>query len=142
MAIGFPSYYGVHTFIYGCSVLICLNFSAVYPVSLSYCADREQAVQYLDNLLAFHGRELLYSYLTCFVLSLLTSVLSWYFNKYYLPSDFHALGTIRGALGGILRISRSLLTVVSWILLPLILYATWIAYKTVKCFDEGHDLNV
>ena len=142
MAIGFPSYYGVHTFIYGFSALICLKFSAVYPVSLSYCADREQAVAYLDNLLAFHGRELLYSYLICFVLSLLTSVLSWYFNKYYLPSDFAALGTLRGTLGGILRISRSLLTVVSWILLPLILYATWIVYKTVKCFDEGHDLNV
>ena len=84
----------------------------------------------------------MYAYLICFVLALLTSVLSWYFNKYYLPSDFAALGTVRGAIGGILRISRSLLTVVSWILLLLILNAAWIANKTVKCFDDGHDTNV
>ena len=142
MAIGFPSYYGVHAFIYGLCSLICLNFSSVYQVTIAYCEDRDEAVKYTEKILAFHGRELLYTYLICFGLALIVSVLSWYFNKYYLPSDFATLGKIRGTIGGILRVSRSVLTVISWILLPLSLYAYWISIKTVKCFDDGHDTYV
>ena len=97
-------------------------------------------MKYTKDILDFHGQALLYTYLICFGLALIVSVLSWYFNKYYLPSDFASLGTIRGTIGGILRVSRSVLTVISWILLPLTLYAHWISYTSVKCFDEeGHD---
>ena len=127
MAIGFPSYYGVHAFIYGVCALICSNVTSFYPVTLTYCADQKQAIEYASALVAYHGRELLYCYLTCFVLAFLTSVLSWYFNKYYLPSDFATLGKIRGGMGGILRISNSVLTVVSWVLLPLIAYSMFMS---------------
>ena len=83
---------------------------------------------------------MLYAYLTCFILSVLISTLSWYFNRKYLPNEFGSLGRIMWTLGIILKVSFTLLTVVHWLVLLLLLFSGYKAITMTKCVKNNGNL--
>ena len=84
---------------------------------------------------------MLYAYLTCLILSVLISTLSWYFNRKYLPNEFGSLGRIMWVLGIILKVSLTLLTVVHWLVLVLVLFNCYKAFSMTECVKSNSALS-
>ena len=81
-----------------------------------------------------------YMYLTCLILSVLISTLSWYFNRKFLPNEFGSLGRIMFVLGIILKTSITLLTVVHWLILCLVLFNCYKALAMTQCVKSNSAL--
>ena len=120
MGIGYPGLYGIHALLFSFLTLSSYSYTLNSPQCPS--SGQAQAAKAIAEFQKFHNTTMFYMYLTCLVFSVLVSSLSWYFNKKYLPNDFATLGRIMSALGSILKLSLTLLTLVHWLILFLILF--------------------
>ena len=131
MAIGFPGLYGVHALLF--CLLAIASFSFTLNVPLCDDNGQAQAKTRVDSFVAFNKSTMFYIYLACTLLALLVSAFSWYFNRKYLPNEFATLGRVMSAVGSLLRISLTLLTIIHWLVLLLVLYESYTAISMPEC---------
>ena len=90
MGLRFPTFYGIHCALFAYCGFTCYRFDTLYPnLNPQYCSTVDpDSVKKVTSMINFHKEVLMYIYLACGILALIIAVLSWYFNKYFLPCDF------------------------------------------------------
>ena len=130
MGLGYPGYYTIQ------ALLFLYNLVIAYVFKLPYPSTPDCGIENINAVTELNKGGLFYVYLILFLLSFFIASLSYYFNRYFLPNEFANLGKIRSLLGIILRVSKTLLTFVHWILMLVICYFWYMISSFDQCLKK------